>query len=98
MSVQHQRAEMYRYLVEEHKANSWIVNSCGQTPLLLAASCGSKLMCDAALEATQQVLWVFGPVRCVRVPLLLCIISGCSGFARADASRAWQRAPCASRC
>lgn len=66
--VLHERAEMYRYLVEMG-ANSYCVNCLNQTPLLLAAQSGSKKMVEAAMESTYQMMWSFGPVKCVKVPL-----------------------------
>ena len=66
--VLHEKAEMYRYLCQMG-ANSFCVNFQNQTPLLLAAQSGSKKMVEAAMESTHQMLWSFGPVKCVKVPL-----------------------------
>ena len=66
--VLHERAHMYRYLVELG-ANTYSPNSVNQTPMLLAVAKGSKRMVSTALEATQILRWTFGPVKCVEVPL-----------------------------
>ena len=66
--VLHERAHMYRYLVE-HGANTYSPNSVNQTPMLLAVAKGSKRMVSTAIEATQILRWTFGPVKCVEVPL-----------------------------
>lgn len=66
--VLHERADMYGYLVKMG-ANPFAVNSENQTPLLLAAACGSKKMVEAAIRATSLTLWTYGPIRSVKVPL-----------------------------
>ncbi len=66
--VLHERAHMYRYLVELG-ANPYSFNSVNQTPMLLAVAKGSKRMVSTAIEATQILRWTFGPVKCVEVPL-----------------------------
>ena len=48
--VLHERAEMYRYLVE-FGANTYAINCVSQTPLLLAVACGSKRMVRACASA-----------------------------------------------
>ncbi|KAL1525758.1 hypothetical protein AB1Y20_020601 [Prymnesium parvum] len=68
--VLHQQEEMYRHLIWEHGANPWTVNELHDTPLLLAARISSTVMVKSAIDGTKQVLWVFGPVTCVRYPLL----------------------------
>ena len=50
--VLHERAHMYRYLVE-HGANTYSPNSVNQTPMLLAVAKGSRRMVSTAIEATQ---------------------------------------------
>ena len=50
--VLHERAHMYRYLVE-HGANAYSPNSSNQTPMLLAVAKGSRRMVSTAIEATQ---------------------------------------------
>jgi hypothetical protein len=66
--VMHERAHMYRYLVN-HGANPYSINCMNQTPMLLAVAMGSRKMVSTAMEATQVVAWTFGPMKCVEVPL-----------------------------
>ena len=66
--VMHERAHMYRYLVN-HGANPYSINCMNQTPMLLAVAMGSRRMVSTAMEATQVVAWTFGPMKCVEVPL-----------------------------
>jgi hypothetical protein len=67
--VLHGREAMFRHLTGSHQANPWVVNDRGDTALLLAAACRSRKMAQVAIDGTKQVLWTFGPVRCVRYPL-----------------------------
>ena len=61
---------MYQFLTKRYKANQFVTNDAGDTPLLLAASINSKPMVLTILDNMKQTLWVFGPVRCVRYPLV----------------------------
>ena len=66
--VLHERAHMFRYLVD-HGANPYSFNCMNQTPMLLAVAMGSRKMVSTVMEATQVVAWTFGPMKCVQVPL-----------------------------
>ncbi|KAL1503613.1 hypothetical protein AB1Y20_012090 [Prymnesium parvum] len=68
--VLHQQAKMYWYLATKHNATPWVTNVNGDSPLLLAAKMRSTKMAREAMECMKQTLWVFGPVMCVRYPLL----------------------------
>ncbi|KAL3927872.1 MAG: hypothetical protein SGPRY_002633 [Prymnesium sp.] len=61
---------MFWLLTTRHNATPWVTNANGDSPLLLAAKMRSTKMAREAMECMKQILWVFGPVMCVRYPLL----------------------------
>jgi len=67
--VLHERDAMFRHLAVVHGANPHCKNEEGYTPILLATRICSGLMLHAAMDSVKHILWVFGPVSCVRYPL-----------------------------
>merc|ERR1740130_284453 len=54
----------------EGKTPLWqLHNNADQTPLVLAAHRGSRLMFEHVLERSKKVQWSYGPVTCLIYPL-----------------------------
>ncbi|CAD7950890.1 unnamed protein product [Amoebophrya sp. A120] len=72
LMVLHGQLNLLRHVLRtyQHEIELFQLNHIGFAPLNLAAAIQNPAIFDVLMELSGETLWAYGPVRCIRYPLL----------------------------